>query len=247
VDEMEWLVREMGFGSVYFDDDTFNIGKKRVLRFAREVKSRNLRVPWAIMARADTMDREMLEALVESGLHSIKYGVESASQELLDHCEKSLDIQKVKDTVQITHELGIKMHLTFMFGLPGETRDTARRTIDLALELAPESLQFTISTPFPGSKYYYMLEKEGRLLSRDWQRYDGFRSSVIRTEALSGSDLEEIAVEANDIWNTFWWNRKYPDNRTTVEKIRDLIKNPQRIPGSVGNIVREGLKSRGNS
>ena len=247
VDEMEWLVREMGFKSVYFDDDTFNVGKKRVMRIASEIKSRKLRVPWAVMARADIMDREMLEALVEAGLHSIKYGVESAHQPVLDGSGKSLDLEKVRRTVKITQELGVKMHLTFMFGLPGETRETARKTMDLALELAPESLQFTISTPFPGSKYYLMLEREGRILTKDWSRYDGFRSSVIRTEALSAGDLEDIAKEANDLWNTFWWNRKHPDNRTTIEKIRDLIKNPTRIPESVSNAVRGGLKAGGRS
>ena len=240
VDEMEWLVREMGFQSVYFDDDTFNVGKRRTIAFADEVKKRGLNVPWAIMARADTMDREMLEALKASGLHAVKYGVESATQEILDNCAKGLDIEKVRSAVKITHELGIKMHLTFMFGLPGETRETAKKTIELAMELAPESVQFTISTPFPGSSYYHMLEEQGRLLHKDFSRYDGFRSAVIRSDNLSPTDLEEIAREANDRWNTFWWNRKHPDHRTTTEKVRDLLKEPSRIPQSVANLVKGG-------
>jgi radical SAM superfamily enzyme YgiQ (UPF0313 family) len=245
VDEMEWLVREMGFQSVYFDDDTFNVGKKRTIAFAREVRARRLGVPWAIMARADAMDREMLEALKEAGLHAVKYGVESATQEILDQCGKGLSVEKVRRAVAITHELGIKMHLTFMFGLPGETAETARRTIDLALELAPESVQFTISTPFPGSRYYHQLEREGRLLTKDFSRYDGFRSAVIRTESLSASELEEICREANDVWNAFWWERKHPDRRTNTEKVRDLIREPGRIPRSVGNLVKGNGRPRG--
>lgn len=238
VDEMEWLVREMGFKSVYFDDDTFNVGKKRTMHFAAEVKSRKLDVPWAVMARADKMDREMLEALKEAGLASVKYGVESADQAILEKSAKGLDVQKVKETVKITHELGIKMHLTFMFGLTDETKKTAKKTIDLALELAPESVQFTISTPFPGSVYYHQLVQEGRLLHKDFSRYDGFRSAVIRTDDLSPEDLEEICREANDRWNAFWWSRKHPDQRTTGEKVRDLIKQPQRIPESVGRLIK---------
>lgn len=207
VDEMEWLINEWGFRSVYFDDDTFNIGRKRMLQFAREVKSRGIGVPWAIMARADNMDREILEALKDAGLYSLKYGVETASQDLLNECEKNLQIDKVRDTIEITHELGIKMHLTFMFGLPSETERTASETIDLALWAKPESVQFTIATPFPGSKYYKMLKEQGRILTDDFSRYDGFRSAVIKTDHLEPNQLEKIARTANEKWQKFYFER----------------------------------------
>ncbi len=201
VDEMEWLVKEGGFSSVYFDDDTFNVGKARMLDFAREVKFRCLDIPFAVMARADLMDREILEALKDAGLYALKYGVESAEQKLLDQCAKGLDIEKVKETVRITHELDIKMHLTFMFGMPGETRETAKKTIDLALEMAPESVQFTVATPFPGSKYWREMIESGKLMSRDYNRYDGFRSAVVKTDSLSSKQLESILGEANRRWH----------------------------------------------
>ncbi len=203
VDEMEWLVKECGFASVYFDDDTFNIGKERMLDFAREVKSRSLDVPFAIMARADLMDREILEALKGAGLYALKYGVESAEQKLLDQCAKGLDIEEVKRTVQTTHDLDIKMHLTFMFGMPGETMETARKTIDLALEMKAESVQFTVATPFPGSKYWQEMVDAGKLTSRDYTRYDGFRSAVVKTDSLSSKQLEGILIEANRRWHEF--------------------------------------------
>jgi anaerobic magnesium-protoporphyrin IX monomethyl ester cyclase len=203
VDEMEWLAKEYGFASAYFDDDTFNVGKPRMLEFAREVSSRNLDLPFGIMARADLMDREILEALREAGLWGLKYGVESAEQSLLDHCGKGLDIRKVRESIRITHELGIKMHLTFMFGLPGETLDTARRTIDMALESAPESVQFTVATPFPGSRYWDEVTSRNMLESTDFTRFDGFRSAVVRTDDLNSRQLEEILKEANRRWETY--------------------------------------------
>ena len=59
--EMEFLIKEKGFKSVYFDDDTFNVGKKRMLEFSNEIIKRGLcKTPWAIMARPDLMDREIL-------------------------------------------------------------------------------------------------------------------------------------------------------------------------------------------
>jgi hypothetical protein len=236
VDEMEWLVNEGGFKSVYFDDDTFNIGKKRMLAFAAEVKARGIYVPWAIMARADNMDREILEALKDAGLYALKYGVETASQSMLDQCDKNLAIDKVRDTIEITHELGIKMHLTFMFGLPAETEATAQETIALALWAKPESVQFTIATPFPGSKYYNMLKQQGRLLSDDFATYDGFRSAVIKTDNFEPAQLEAIVVEANRRWQAFYFERAknrgefVPENGLAERGKRVLGRLRKRLP-----------------
>ena len=201
VDEMEWLVKEKGFKSVYFDDDTFNINKRFVLAICSEIKKRKLNVPWAIMARADTMDREMLIALREAGLVALKYGVESASQRIVDGIGKKLDLKKVKKVVKMTRKMGIKYHLTFMFGLPGETKRTMRKNIRMALKLDPDSVQFSIATPFPGSRYFNMLDEKGYILSRNWEEYDGYNTAVIRTEKLSARDLEEGRWRAVEAWN----------------------------------------------
>ena len=200
VDEFEWLVKNWKFKSVYFDDDTFNIGKTRVLDICKGLKERHIDIPWAAMCRADTMSPDMLEAMVDSGLHAVKYGVETADQGILKTSGKGLNIEKLRNTVRLTHELGVKTHLTFMFGLPGETRKTALKTIDLALELNPESIQFSIATPFPGSSFYASLEEKGLITCRDYSKYDGFRSAVVRTENLSSHDLEEIVETANSSW-----------------------------------------------
>ena len=78
------------------------------------------------MARADTIDPPTLKRLAESGLYAIKYGVESSDQEILETSGKRLDLKRMEETLQATHDLGIKSHLTFTFGLPGETWDKSR-------------------------------------------------------------------------------------------------------------------------
>jgi len=200
VAEIQWCIEKFGFKSVYFDDDTFNIGKPRILRLCEEIKKSGLKIPWAIMARADCMDREMLEAMVNAGLVALKYGVESGVQEILDSSGKSLDLKKVRETVRFTRELGVKFHLTFTFGLPGETLETIKKTIDLAMELNPDSLQFSIITPFPGSTYFQQLDSKGYILSRKWDEYDGYNRAVIRTDHLSSDDLEKALKVATKRW-----------------------------------------------
>jgi len=201
VEEMEYLVKTKGFKSIYFDDDTFNIGKKRMLDLALEIRKRNLNIQWAFMGRADLSDRETLEALRSSGLAAVKYGMESGVQELVDKANKNLNLKKAIENIRLTKELGIKFHLTFTFGLPGETKQTIMQTINLALDLDPDSVQFSITTPFPGTKLYEDMKKQGNIISFDWQDYDGNTKSVIKTNTLDPEELKKAQEYAYKKWH----------------------------------------------
>lgn len=205
VDEMEYLIKERKFKSVYFDDDTFNINRNNVLDMCKEIKERKLFVPWAVMARADLMDEVMLVKLKEAGLHAVKYGVETSEQRLLDRAGKNMDLKKAERMIKFTRSLGIKMHLTFTFGLPGETADSVKRTIDYAIKLNPDTVQFSIMTPYPGTESYRQLDAVGCITTKHWPDYNGALRSVIKTEDLSAKDLEKAHEEA--------WNRWRKHNR----------------------------------
>lgn len=201
VDEMEYFVREKGFRSIYFDDDTFNVGKKRMLEFCQEIKDRGLnRVQWAIMARPDLMDKEILKNMKEAGLWAVKYGVESMNQDLIDNIEKDMDLQKARQMIKFTKELGIRTHLTFTFGLPGETMQTIEKTIRAIKELDPFSVQFSIMTPFPGTKAYEIFDKNELIVSKNFSLYDGHFKSVIKTKKLTSTDLENAKIKAYRVW-----------------------------------------------
>jgi radical SAM superfamily enzyme YgiQ (UPF0313 family) len=163
LNEMHYLVHHLKFRSIYFDDDTFNVGTKRMEAFCRHLierrKKREILVPWGIMARADLMSEPLLDLFKEAGLYSVKYGVESADQTILNNINKKMDLEKSLSMIRYTQKLGIKTHLTFMFGLPGETKETIEKTIDLALSLNPDSLQFSEAIPFPGTVFREQIEK----------------------------------------------------------------------------------------
>lgn len=201
VDEIAWCKEKYGIKSFYIDDDTFNIGKPRLLKFAEELKKRNLCLPWAAMARSDTCDFDTLEKLRDAGMVAIKYGVESGDQEIVNASGKNLNLETLRKAVKRTKELGVKVHLTFTFGLPGETYETAERTIQLALGLDPDSLQFSLTTPYPGSKFFEMLESKGHLLSKDWDLYDGYNNAVTRTDELGPEELVKILRDAEKRWS----------------------------------------------
>ena len=198
-DEFEWLIKEWRFKSIYFDDDTFNVNKKRIKAFCEELIRRGLNVPWAAMSRADLVDEKLLRVMRASGVQALKFGIESADQNAVDNMEKSLNLTKAVQNIRLTHNYGIKTHLSFMFGLPGETRESCEKTLQMAKDLNPESLQFTVASPFPGSKFMKHLEDKGHLVGKVTDA-DGFRTSVVRTEAMSNEELEDFVAYAQNQW-----------------------------------------------
>ena len=178
VNELERCLNRWPFKSFYFDDDTFNIGKQRIKALSKEIKARKIGLPWGAMARADHVDREILQAMKDAGLVSIKYGMESGVQQLIDASGKNLKIEDVERAVNLSKELGIQVHLTFTFGLPGETKETIKRTIQKAIEINPFSVQFSIATPFPGTVYFLSLKEKGYVLSENWEEYSGSTGAV---------------------------------------------------------------------
>lgn len=208
-DEIEHCRTIMDIRSVYFDDDTFNLGEKRILELCEEFIRRKFDLPWAAMARVDTMTKMMLKKMKEAGLYAVKYGVESSNQAILDASKKRLDLKKAEQTIALTKSLGIKVHLTFCFGLPGETRQTINETIQYSLDLDPDSVQYSIVTPYPGSEYYEMLKADNQIKARNWDVFDGSRGAVFETQALSQKDFAKALRIAHRRWATHSIKRRF--------------------------------------
>ena len=192
VDEMEWLIKNFNFKAVYFDDDVFNISKPHVVGICKEIIKRDIKVPWAVMARADLMDEKLLSLMNEAGLFAIKYGIESANSSILRTCKKNLKLIYAKKMIKYTKGLGIKVHLTFCLGLPGETKQTIVNTANFIAETRPDSLQFSFATPFPGTSYFRYFEKKGVSLSKNLADYDGNNKYMGALQDLINLDLERL-------------------------------------------------------
>lgn len=192
VDEMEWLIKKYNFKAVYFDDDVFNIDKAHVVSICKQIKQRGIKVPWAAMARADFMDEGMLSLLASAGLYAIKYGIESANLQVLELCKKKLNLAKAKKMIAYTKKIGIKVHLTFCLGLPGETKQSVQDSVDFIAVTQPDSLQFSLATPFPGTEYFKYLKKQGYPLPQSWADYDSDNRYIYGTQELNNLDLERL-------------------------------------------------------
>jgi radical SAM superfamily enzyme YgiQ (UPF0313 family) len=210
--EIKANMAKIPYKSFYIDDDTVNIRKQYILELAAAIKEAGLHtIPWGTMGRADLMDDEMLAALKDAGLFSIKYGVETADQELLNEIKKNISIADVVDGIERTKKFGIKVHLTFTFGLPSDTPETIENTIQLACRVPADTVQFSISTPYPGTEMYRMYKEKGWLTNENWEEYLGSHKAVARTEHFTPEQLEGWVKEA---YSRFWQEKAIRQLRT---------------------------------
>jgi radical SAM superfamily enzyme YgiQ (UPF0313 family) len=141
---MEAFLREIvgryGFRSIYFDDDTFNLGNRHVERMCEVM--RKIALPWGAMCRADTISRETWKLMRDSGCYGVKLGFESGSQYVVDNIvNKGLDLREARETTIYLRQLGMTVHGTFTYGLPGETREQMAETKAYIQSLPLNSLQ----------------------------------------------------------------------------------------------------------
>ncbi len=197
VDEMVDVLRQYpDTGSIFFDDDTFNLGRARMLRFADEMVCRNVRIPWGCNARADQLDEDVARRLVSTGLFTVRFGIESGDQGVLDRSKKRLDLKEARRVLEMTDRLGVQNHIMFVIGLPGETDETVDRTIRFIKSVPCHSVQFSVAVPFPGTAFFREAEENGHLVTRDWSKYSGFDHVVVRTEEMTADDIGRALVRA---------------------------------------------------
>lgn len=131
VDEICFVMENSGIKDFAFMDDTFTLNRKHVLSIIKEIKSRKINITWRCNARVGTIDHELLSKMHSSGCRYIAFGIESGSEKILRGINKNITVRQVKDFIKILNEHNIFSRAMFMFGLPGETMEDVKKTIDL--------------------------------------------------------------------------------------------------------------------
>jgi hopanoid biosynthesis associated radical SAM protein HpnJ len=158
------IAREVAFAreafpyvkEIFFDDDTFNYQKARTIDLCRKLKPLNF--TWSCTSRVTT-DYETLKAMKEAGCRLLIVGYESGDQQILKNIKKGATIDMALRFTDNCKKLGLLVHGDFIIGLPGETRDSIRKTIDFAKRLDTETIQVSIAHPYPGTEFYDYVKK----------------------------------------------------------------------------------------
>ena len=155
------LIEKYKFKSIYFDDDTFNLGNKHVLNMCEVMKK--VGVPWSAMCRADTIKMETWQVMKDSGCFGVKLGFESGNQFVVDKIvNKHLNLDYAASVVRHLHDIGLIIHGTFTFGLPGETKEQMMDTQRFIASLPFDSVQKSGTAEIEGTPLA-TLAKEGSL------------------------------------------------------------------------------------
>src|SRR4249920_38196 len=156
------LVRELfpQVKELFFDDDTFTDDRPRAEAIARGLG--RLGVTWSCNAKAD-VPYETLKVLRDNGLRLLLVGYESGNQTILNNVKKGIRLDNARRFTRDAKSLGITIHGTFIFGLPGETAQTIQETINFARDIDPDTVQASIAAPYPGTALHRQALAEGWL------------------------------------------------------------------------------------
>jgi anaerobic magnesium-protoporphyrin IX monomethyl ester cyclase len=190
VDEIRYLSAKYGIQGISFRDPNLTFNKKRAHEFADLLLRYNLDVRWSMEARTDRLDPELLELLYRAGLRSIEVGVESANQQTLrGNKRKAIPRTQQERIIECCHKLGIRVIANYTLGLPNDTVDGIQDTIRYAKKLNTFAIQFTVTTPYPGTQFYDAVRQD--IFEKDWERFNGW-TSVYNHAAVSSEELHRL-------------------------------------------------------
>lgn len=208
VDEIDMLVRQDKIRSLVFFDDLFTLNKARVGQICREILRRRLKLTWKAEARVNTVDASTLKLMKKAGCALLAYGVESANQKSLDFLQKGETTAQAKKAFRLTRQAGIKTLGYFILGIPGETYVEAQKTVQLAIDLQCNYAQFSVLTPYPGTKLTRLATQRGWLA--ETAAHNPFDQDIRKPALLSPGwtpvKLKKIIREAH---RRFYFRPKY--------------------------------------
>jgi len=188
-------VKEIGI-----EDDTFSADLERAKKICRLLieKRLNKKIKWWANTRVN-LDLETMKLMKEAGCRLIIPGYESGVQLILNNIHKGITVEQSLEFAKNAKTAGLLVHGCFMIGLPGETRETIRQTIDFSKKLNPDTAQFFPLMVYPGTEAYEWAKKNNYLTTKDfskWLTEEGLHNTVLQLPDLSAEDLVKYCDQA---------------------------------------------------
>ncbi|MDQ7837049.1 MAG: radical SAM protein [Thermodesulfobacteriota bacterium] len=209
-DEIIYLNKTYGMVEFDFVDDLVTIQKKRILELCELIGKSDIPFRWMANARVNTVDREMLQAMKDAGCIRVDFGVETGDQYVRKLMRKNITDVQIRNAHQIAHDIGISTGSFTMVGNLGETKNSAKKTVELLKDIG-DDVMVAIACPFPGTELYRVAKEKGLINTEDWTRYvtsptytPNYRP-VMRTEYIS----EDEIVDSFYYIHSFFARRKF--------------------------------------
>ena len=219
LDEIAYLMNELGVQAIWFCDDTFTLSRRRVEEICAGLLSKNLHISWFCEVRGDTVDRELLKLMRRAGCRRIGMGVESGSERIrADVLKKSIMDENIRKLLGWCSELGIAAHPFFILSHPTETVEEARKTVRLLKEFARKhEVALSLLHIYPGTALEKFARCKGILPpSFRWSSHQQPGVRVLPTaqgevpiflDRLTMSNLADLALQCGAQVGNFPWKR----------------------------------------
>jgi len=183
-------------GSIFIYDDNFTANKARAKEILRRMLHEDIKPRWSAQAAVDVArDTELLDLMRRTNCTALCIGFESINQAALESMNKRQTVEEIRECVRMLHRFKIGVHGMFIFGADEDTPETIRATLDFIKRAEIETVQFAVLTPLPGTRFYEMLEEEGRIFSKNWSLYDGHHV-VFVPKHMTPFELQTITLKA---------------------------------------------------
>jgi radical SAM superfamily enzyme YgiQ (UPF0313 family) len=187
----------------FFDDDTFNIQKARTIELCEKLKP--LKLTWSCTSRVTT-DYETLKAMRDAGCRLLIVGYESGDAQILKNIKKGATVERARDFTRDCHKLGLVIHGDFILGLPGETRESIRQTINFAKQLDVHTIQVSVAHAYPGTEFYDFAKKNG-FIANEQRMVDDGGHQLAHIE-YPGLPREEVMESVHRFYDEYYFRPK---------------------------------------
>jgi radical SAM superfamily enzyme YgiQ (UPF0313 family) len=221
LDEFEYIQGELPeVKEVMIEDETFPVRKKRTLEFCEGLKERGIKLRWSCNARVNT-DYETLRTMKLAGCRLLCVGFETPTQLALDSVRKGTTKELQLRFMEHARKLGLLVNGCFMLGLPGDSEESIRATIEFAKKLNPDTAQFYPLMVYPGTEAYRWAKEKGYLVTEDYSKWvdsQGRHATTISYPDLSKERLVELCDLAR---KEFYLRREY-----ILYKAKQSLRSP---------------------
>ncbi len=192
VEEM-WQLKSMGINNIHMYADLFTVNREQVMKLCELMISEGLGIRWTCNSRVDYVDEEMLRMMGQAGCRLISWGIESGNEQILRHVRKGAYPDKAERALTWSKKAGIMNWGYFIIGLPGETEETIRQTIDFSKRLPLDIALFHVAAPYPGTPFFFEVVEKGWFRpGTRWEQVDMDKGTVL--------DYPELPAERLLYW-----------------------------------------------
>jgi anaerobic magnesium-protoporphyrin IX monomethyl ester cyclase len=221
---LQALRTQFGIRHINFYDDQFTFHRERVVAFCGRMIEEPLGMTFNCAVRAEHVDPELLALMKRAGCWMISLGIETGDPDLLAQHRQNptptrsgaAGLELMSRTIRATHKAGIRVKGLFMIGLPGETEQSFRRTMDYVFSLPIDDLNVAKFTPFPGSPLYENIHTLGQF-EENWEKMDCM-NTVFVPHGMTAAQLDSLFLE--------FYKRYYTRPKTLWNFVSMIWKSP---------------------